>query len=141
MWACLYVRSHAVVCFGFAAGGSVGNSRQHRVFGPVGTGPRLERRSQRWDLGSFPLHRLFASKRAPPERGQMLRRAGVRPLASVFQTRPASPDRGHGIRLSIPRALASLVRAPFDSRKGQHMGSLSEYAVFLGSAFGASRAL
>ena len=101
-----------------AAGGSVGNSRQRRVFGPVGTGPRLELRSQRWDQGSFPLHRLFASKRATPERGQMLRRADVRPLASVVQSRPASPDRGHG------RVAASPV-SPYASRRGRGVCSRS----------------
>ncbi len=57
-----------------------------KVFGPVKTGPRLEPRSQRRDLGSFPLHRLFGlPRRSTPERGQMLRRACCKPLASVFQ--------------------------------------------------------
>ncbi len=75
-----------------------GKVRQRRVLGPVGTGPRLERRSLYKDLRSFPLHRRFGSKRATPERGQMLRRAVCETASNVFQPRPASPDRGHGVR-------------------------------------------
>ena len=82
----------------FAAGPSLGKARQCRVLGPVGTGPRLERRSLYKDLCSFPLHRRFGSKRATPERGQMLRRAVCQTASNVFQPRPASPDRGHGVR-------------------------------------------
>ena len=70
--------------------------RQRRVLGPVGTGPRLEPWSLYKDLGSFPLHRLFGSKWATPERGQMLRRAGVRPLASLSSRGPRRQTAGMG---------------------------------------------
>ncbi len=83
----------------FAAGPSRGKVRQRRVLGPVGTGPRLERRSLYKDLRSFPLHRLrVLGGRATPERGQMLRRAVCETASNVYQPRPASPDRGHGVR-------------------------------------------
>ncbi len=82
-----------------AAGPSRGKVRRRRVLGPVGTGPRLERRSLYKDLGSFPLHRLrVLGGRATPERGQMLRRAVCETASNVYQPRPASPDRGHGVR-------------------------------------------
>ena len=61
----------AVCCRAFRGEGPAA-----RVFGPVGTGPRLERRSLYKGLGSFPLHRRSLDwKRTTPERGQMLRRA------------------------------------------------------------------
>ena len=62
-----------------------GDGPAARVFGPVETGPRLERPPR-------PGLRLLPSpspppfgRRATPERGQMLRRACRKPLASVFQ--------------------------------------------------------
>ena len=82
----------------FAAGPSRRKARRRRVLGPVGTGPRLERRPQRRGRCSFPLHRLFGSKRTTLERGQMLRRAVCETASNVYQPRPASPDRGHGVR-------------------------------------------
>ncbi len=91
---CLYVHRDVVVC----RRAFLGKARRRRVLGPVGTGPRLERRSLYKDLGSFPLHRLFVSKRTTPERGQMLRRAVCQTASNVYQPRPASPDRGHGVR-------------------------------------------
>ena len=56
----------------------------------------------------------FSAGGRPPERGQMLRRAGVRPLASVVQSRPASPR---------PRAwiTAEHPLCPLTLREGEEM--------------------
>ena len=74
--------------------------------------------------------RLLPPPSPPPSQAGGRPRRGVRccaercdrPLATRFQLRPASPDRGHGVRLG-------------------DQGRRSEYAVLLGSAFRASRAL
>ncbi len=84
----------------------------------------LELRSLYFDLGSFPLHRLFLfGKRTTPERGQMLRRAACQTASNLFQTRHASPDRVPG-------------------RRRGAWGHRSEYAAFLRFTLaGSSRAV
>ncbi len=96
----------------FAAGPSRGKVRRRRVLGPVGTGPRLEPRSLYKNLGSFPLHRRFGSKRATPERGQMLRRTGVKPLATFTSRGPrrqtAGMEFGAALRYAVRSSPSSL---------------------------------
>ncbi len=94
----------------FAAGPSLGKARRRRVLGPVGTGPRLERRPQRRGRCSFPPHRRFGSKRATPERGQMLRTAVCETASNRF---PAAA------RVARPRAWSSARRlgTPFGVRR------------------------
>ena len=75
-------------------------------------------------LCSFPLHRLCLERsRTTPERGQMLRRTGVRPASFQYQSRHASPDRVLG-------------------RRPGAWGHPSEFAAFLRFALtGSSRAV
>ena len=100
----------------FAAGPSRGRVRQRRVFGPVGTGPRLERRPQRRGRCSFPLGVPSTSAmtlKVRPLRGvNRCAERRVRPLASVFQRGPrrqtAGMEGGSALWCACRSALSSL---------------------------------
>ena len=80
---CLYAHSHVAFVDGYPPPAPFQGRRVAfalRLSQEVGSWGRMycpgpELRSQRRDLGSFPLHRLFRFRlRTTPERGQMLRR-------------------------------------------------------------------
>ena len=87
----LYIHRDVVVC----RRAFRGKVRRRRVLGPVGTGPRLERRSLYKDLGSFPLHRLRLSAGGRPRRGvRCCAERCVRPLATFTSRGPRRQTAG-----------------------------------------------